>query len=48
MGGIISAIINFVFNFSFVVVALFLLLFFGWNFWTGLFFILAILACIGF
>lgn len=48
MGGIISAILNFIGNFSIIVVALTLLIIFGWNFWTGLFFILAILSVIGF
>jgi len=48
MGGIISAIFNFLGNFSIITIALVLLLIFGWNFWTGLFLILSIFSVIGF
>ena len=47
MGGIISAIFNFIGNFSIITIALVLILIFGWNFWTGLF-ILAIYLALDF
>ena len=44
MGAILSAIFNFLLTFNFVVWAILLLIFFGWNFITGFIFVLAILS----